>query len=311
MRVLLLDHWGDEARAELAKVCEVVTFAAYSGKLDGFDGLIPALNAPMPALDDMPDLRFVASGTTGLDHIDLDYCKEHGIAVLSLQGDTDFLRSVYATAEHTIALMLSLLRHIPQAHNDVCAGRWDREAWQGSELHGKWVGLIGFGRVGQQVNNILQGFGVEKVAVSDPSVTVREQWRQGVLPGDDTDIASLLAACDIVTLHVPLNNSTRNLIGEAQLRQMRPTSVLINTSRGAVVDEAALLRALREGWIAGAALDVMVGEPLVNQELVAYAREHSNLILTPHLGGQTRESRLKTQLRMCEKIRDFIGGVLV
>jgi D-3-phosphoglycerate dehydrogenase len=299
VRVLLLDSWTPEARAELAKVCEVVTFAAYPGKLTGFDGLIPALNAPMPDLADMPDLRFVASGTTGLDHLPLDYCKAHNIAVLSLQGDTEFLRSVYATAEHTVALMLSLLRHIPQAHNDVCAGRWDREAWQGSELHGKRVAVIGYGRVGKQVTKLTEAFGAHLYPY-DPEVLKHQNASQ--------TLEARLRTCDILTLHVPLNDSTHNLIGEAQLRLMKPCSVLINTSRGAVVDEAALLKALREGWIAGAALDVLVGEPLVNRELVAYAREHDNLIITPHLAGNTSESRLKTQLRLVSKIRDFIAG---
>ena len=205
MRVLLLDHWGDEARAELAKVCEVVTFAAYSGKLDGFDGLIPALNAPMPALDDMPDLRFVASGTTGLDHIDLDYCKEHGIAVLSLQGDHSCAPSMRQLS--TIALMLSLLHLHPQAHNDVCAGRWDREAWQSG--CSKWVGLIGFGRgQGQRVNSILQGW-----CRRWPYPTERDRartWRQAFSPVT-IQTSHLLAACDIVCR--PLNDSTR-MIGE-------------------------------------------------------------------------------------------------
>jgi D-3-phosphoglycerate dehydrogenase len=328
VRVLLLDNWTPAARAELAKVCEVVTFAAYPGKLTGFDGLIPALNTPMPDLADMPDLRFVASGTTGLDHLPLDYCKSHNVAVLSLQGETDFLRGVHATAEHCVALMLALLRHIPQAHNDVCAGRWDREAWQGSELHGKTVGIVGFGRVGQQVSRLVQSFGADITylteapcddvdwAYTDKPRIRHEGWAYftrmhgGVRRYDyDKTLGELLVNSDIVTLHVPLNDSTRNLIGEAQLRLMKPHALLINTSRGAVVDEAALLAALKEGRIAGAALDVLCGEPEVNPEIVSYAKEHDNLIITPHLAGNTAESRLKTQLRMCEKIRDFIGGV--
>ena len=301
VRVLLLDNWKDEARAELAKVCDDVTFPCFAVTSEDIDGLIVGLGQypKWCAIKEFPNLKFVASPTTGLDHIDLDYCKSHNIAVLSLQGDTEFLRGVHATAEHCVGLMLSLLRHIPQAHADVCAGRGDREAWQGSELHDKYVGVVGAGRVGEQVMRLLYGFGCAFLAHDLHEM----HYGQHVETLDE-----LLRRSDIVTLHVPLNNSTRNLIGEAQLRLMKPCSVLINTSRGAVIDEAALLRALREGWIAGAALDVMCDEPNVNYELICYTQHNDNLILTPHLAGNTAESRLKTQLRMCEKIRDFIGG---
>jgi D-3-phosphoglycerate dehydrogenase len=251
-------------------------------------------------------LKFIASGTTGLDHIDIDYCASHNIAVLSLQGETDFLRDVHATAEHTVALMLALLRKIPFAHNDVCQGRWDREAWQGSELYGKRIGIVGCGRVGTQVMNMLLFMGGDMMYCDN-----RVLWHQ-VPTGQFLENAFLdgvLRKSDIVSLHVPLNDSTRGMIGEPQFRLMKPTAYLVNTSRGAVVDEDALLWALREARIKGAALDVLNGEPLVNRRLVDYAATHDNLIITPHLGGNTAESRLKTQLFMCRKIAQFIGGV--
>lgn len=306
MRVLLLDSWTAEAEAALAKVCDVVTFAAYPGKLTGFDGLVAGINVPLPSLSDMPNLRFVATAATGLDHIDLDYCKSHDIRVLSLQNETEFLRDVHATAEHTMALILSLIRKVPFAHNDVCAGHWDRERFQGSELHGKRIGVVGLGRVGHQVFYTLLYMGGDMM-YTDPRCVVC------LMPGNESSVWTstldeVLQQSDIVTVHVPLDDSTRGMFGALQFATMKPTAYFINTSRGAVVDEAALLCALNEGTIAGAALDVLCDEPLVNYKLVDYARLHDNLILTCHIAGNTRESRLKTQLFLCDKIREFIGG---
>ncbi len=317
MRVLLLDSWTDEVKAELAKVCEVVTYRDCDAMGDAWpttiDGLIlPLTQYQIGSFAKFTNrLRFIASCTTGLDHLPIDHLNSRNIAVLSLQGDTEFLRDVHATAEHTVALMLALLRKIPAAHKDVCEGRWDREAWQGSEINGKRIGIVGLGRVGQQVMHILLYMGGDMM-YSDLMYDGKCCLYYGIPDGKFIQMASLeevLRESDIVTLHVPLNDSTRGMIGAAQFAMMKPTAYLINTSRGAVVDEDALLWALREGTIAGAALDVLQNEPLVNARLCDYARCHDNLILTPHLGGNTAESRLKTQLFMCRKIAQFIGGV--
>ncbi len=302
MRVLLLDNWTDEAKAALADLCDL-DFPGFVVDCDTVDGLVVRLNERHKwcGPDNFPNLKFVASCTTGLDHIDLDYCKSRGIAVLSLQGDTEFLRGVHATAEHTMALILSLIRRVPFAHKDVCEGRWDREAWRGSELHGKHVGIVGYGRVGQQVAQLAQAFAMRLV-----------YWDINPAHPDShvakNSLDEVLREADVLSVHVPLDDSTCGMFSEAQFRMMKPTAHFINTSRGAVVDEVALLKALREGWIAGAALDVMCGEPYVNEDLREYARTHDNLILTPHIAGNTAESRLKTQLRMVKKIREFIGG---
>jgi D-3-phosphoglycerate dehydrogenase len=312
VKVLLLDNWTPEARGELAKVCEVRDGSPGNWipepTWEVFEGIVARIPCKCDEwlLEKMPNVRFVATCTTGLDHIDVDYCKSRNIAVLSLQGDP-FLREVHGTAEHTVALMLSLLRRIPQAHKDVCEGRWDREAWQGSELHGKTVGIVGLGRVGMQVMHLVKAFGAETVWKDVGILGVEESRLYDACECDALEY--LLRESDIVTLHVPLNDSTRGMIGAKELAQMKPTAYLVNTSRGAVVDEEALVWALREGRIAGAALDVLVDEPYINDELADYARERDNLVLTPHIGGNTSESRLKTQLRMVEKIREFLGGV--
>jgi D-3-phosphoglycerate dehydrogenase len=235
----------------------------------------------------------VVSGTTGTDHLDV-----RDIPLISLKGDAEFLQGVFATAEMTLALMLALLRHIPQAHADVLAGRWEREKWRGSELHGKTVGIVGHGRVGKQVEAMLQGFGVE--------ILTHDKTYPDIEAYNPKQLRILLQHSDIITVHVPLNDSTRGMFGYEQFCLMKPTAYFINTSRGAVVDEDGSLRALREGKIAGAALDVVCDEPNVNPALLEYARTHDNLIITPHLGGNTHESRRKTQLRCVEKIRDWL-----
>lgn len=229
----------------------------------------------------------IASPTTGTDHID-----SRDIPLISLKGDTDFLQSVYATAEHTIALILALLRHIPQAHADVMAGNWQREKWRGRELSEMTVGVIGHGRVGKQVVSMLEAFGCAYH-------TYDIAWRA-------KRFEYVLADSDIVTVHVELNETSRNMFTYDQFCLMKPTAYFINTSRGAVVDEDGLLRALRERKIAGAALDVVCDEPNVNPALLEYARTHNNLIITPHLGGNTDESRRKTQLRIVDKIRSWL-----
>jgi len=242
--------------------------------------------------DELKQFDFAASATTGVDHIDA-----RDIPLISLKGDP-FLRDVYATAEHTFALILSLLRKVPAAHNHVLGGGFDRELFRGEELHGKTLGIVGMGRVGEQVSDIAEGFGMQLVFCE-------ERYRGGYYW---TPLEQVLQKSDILTVHVPLNDETRGMFSHNEFAQMKPTAYFLNTSRGAVVDEDALLGALRNKWIAGAALDVFCDEPHVNPALIKYAMVHDNLILTPHLGGNTQESREKTQVHMAEKIIDFLRG---
>ena len=243
-----------------------------------------------------PKLKAVVSCTTGLDHIDTDYCREKGIKVISLKGETDFLQDVYATAEHTWALILSLIRKVPFAFDDVKRGNWDREKWQGCELRGKTLGIVGYGRVGQQVYGIADAFGMD-VLFHDKKY-------------DFYSLDKVLKTSDIITVHVPLDESTRGMFGAEQFAMMKPTSYFVNTSRGAIIQEDALLGALIEKKIAGAALDVVNDEPNIYHALKMYIdwSDKHNLIITPHIAGNTAESREKTQLFISHKIKEFILG---
>ena len=249
-----------------------------------------------------PGLRALVSATTGLDHIDLETATESGVEVLSLQGETEFLETLSATAELTWGLLLSLLRRIPQAIDSVKEGGWDRDIFRGNELRGKRLGILGLGRLGHMVAEYGRAFGMS-MAAYDPYAS---DWPM------DVDICSavedLMEDAQVLSLHVPLNDETRRMIDGEMLARLPAGAVLINTSRGAVVDEPALLAALESGHLAGAGLDVVADEFSggLSQVLLAYARDHDNLIITPHMGGATIESMEKAEVFMAQKLARFL-----
>lgn len=248
--------------------------------------------------------RVLACPATGLDHIDLDACASRGIRVISLKGEVDLLREVRATAELTLALVLALLRRVPAAASAVLGGEWNRDRFRGYELSHKTVGLVGMGRLGSLVAKLLAGFEAKVIAV-DPRPDFPSELAERV-----SSLEELLDRAEVVSLHVTYDASTRHLIGTRQLARMRRDAVLVNTSRGGVLDEAALLEALLAGRIRGAALDVLEGEPhpvLSANPLVEYARTHDNLIIVPHIGGNTWESTRKTELFIAKKVLAALG----
>ena len=247
------------------------------------------------------NLRYIATPTTGTDHIDVDAARAHGVEVLSLAGETDFLRGVTATAELTWGLLLALIRRIPHAHQSVLAGDWARDAFRGTELRDKTLGIVGFGRLGKMVAEYGKAF----------RMTVLAFDRHPERGAEDTTfvpIDELLGRSDVVSVHLPLDAATEDFFDAERLAQMKRGAVLINTSRGRVVDETALIAALRSGKPAGAAVDVLAGETsnrsdwLAADAMRAYARENSNLIITPHIGGMTQESVERTNLFMVDKL---------
>ena len=251
-----------------------------------------------------PQLKIIVTPTTGLNHVDVDEAERRGIRVLSLRGEDEFLRDVRATAEHTVALMLSLLRHIPAALAHVKEGSWNREQFKGRELYGKTVGVVGYGRLGHIVGKYLRAFDT-KVLVTDPKLD-----RDSVEPGITfLPLNQLLGEADVVTLHVNLCAETRGFFGSQQFSMMKQGAFFINTSRGELVDESALLDALRSGRLAGTALDVLSDEysgTMTNHPLVAYAREHDNVIITPHISGCTVESMEKTELFLAGRLAHLL-----
>jgi D-3-phosphoglycerate dehydrogenase / 2-oxoglutarate reductase len=251
-------------------------------------------------------LKIIVSPTTGLDHIDLAETQRREIQVLSLHGESDFLQDVRGTAEHTIALILSVLRHIPQACAHARYGDWNRDLFRGRELHGKTAGIVGYGRLGRIVARYLRTFDT-RVLVTDPK-SHTDQTEVGITP---TSLTTLLRESDLVTLHVNLCDETRRFFGQEQFAAMKEGAWFINTSRGELVDEEALLMALRSGRLRGAALDVVSEERsprLRDHPLVVYARENDNLIITPHIGGCTAESMAKTECFLANRLFSLLGA---
>jgi len=223
----------------------------------------------------VPRLRVIARTGVGVDSIDLLTATELGVVVANTPG-----ANAESVAELTIGLMVALARGILEADANVRAGRWIRRL--GRELHGKCLGIVGFGRIGQEVARRALAFGM-RVAAFDPLVDVDTVEFMGVRLKGFLDVVQ---EADFLTLHVPLLPETHHLINEAVLRRMKPTAYLVNTARGGVVDEVALAHALREGWIAGAACDVFEEEPPLRSPLL----EAPHVLLTPHLGGHTQEA---------------------
>ncbi|TAK12657.1 MAG: hydroxyacid dehydrogenase [Anaerolineae bacterium] len=313
LRILNLepDGYSPQARRILESCGEVIdgslSRADLLAALPGYDVLITRFGHHLDheLFSRATRLKALVTATTGLDHIDLVAAAEKGIAVLSLKGETEFLRSVPATAEHTWALLLALVRRLHAAVASVQAGQWARDPFRGHDLAGKRLGLVGVGRIGSRVAGYGLAFGMQ-VGGYDPHPASRVS---GVTYFDT--LPALLAWSQIISIHVPLEPATAGLIGAEQLAALPSGAWLINTSRGAVVDESALLAALGSGHLAGAALDVLENEAALQagapHPLVDYARTYDNLLITPHIGGATFESMAMTEVFMAEKLKAFLS----
>ena len=264
--------------------------------LNGTSGLIvrSATLADRELLERASSLEVIGRAGVGLDNIDLETATRRGIAILNAPAG-----NTVSTAEHTFALLLSLARGIPRADASMRAGRWERKSLQGEQLSGKTLGVVGAGRIGAEVVRRARAFGME-VVVADPYLTEKRARELGVRPADLTE---LLGQADFVTVHVPLVDETRHMIGREELARMKPTACLINAARGGIVDEAALREALVAGEIAGAALDVFETEPLPADDPL---RDCPNLIMTPHLGASTPQAQREVAIEIAEAVRDVL-----
>lgn len=246
-----------------------------------------------------PNLRLVARAGVGVENVDLDACTARGIVVLN----TPAANSI-AVAELTMAMMLTLSRKIVPADNSVKAGKWEKGRFGGHELFGKTLGLVGFGRIGREVALRAQSFGMSVIAY-DPFVTEAAAKASNVTLMDLNDV---VANGDVISLHLPLNDKTRNLIDAAMLKLMKSSALLVNAARGGIIDEKALAAAMTEGRIAGCALDVFEKEPPENH----WFDSHENVVVTPHLGASTAESQTKVAIEIAQAVkRAFVEGVYV
>jgi D-3-phosphoglycerate dehydrogenase / 2-oxoglutarate reductase len=244
--------------------------------------------------------KFIVCPVTGLDHIDLKACQLKGITVISLKGEIDFLKKVRATAELTIALTLALFRNIPQAVQSTHEGKWNREPFKGIEIFEKKIGILGFGRLGQITASYFSAMGAT-IYVYDIKPIHSETYN--VVKSMD----ELFLNCDMVSAHVNLTTENKYLIGRAQFDLMKKGSYFINTSRGQLVNSIDLIKAIEEGQLAGAAVDVIENEfDFRNDELLKFSSKDQRLLITPHIGGNTFESFSKTELYMVEKLKSML-----
>jgi (S)-sulfolactate dehydrogenase len=243
-------------------------------------------------LECFPTLQAIGRLGVGLDNIDVAACREAGIAVLPAQGG-----NAVAVAEYVIAGILMLRRKAYQGTALVLAGQWPRQAMMGHEMSGSVLGLVGLGAIAREVAQRARQLGMQVMAF-DPFVETGDAIWADVKRLESLE--ALLSAADAVSLHVPLNNETRNLLDASRLAAMRADSVLINTARGGIVDEAALAAALRDGALAGAMLDVFAEEPLAAGSPLEGA---PNLLLTPHIAGVTQESNTRISWITIDNVR--------
>ncbi|MBN1674165.1 MAG: hypothetical protein JXR37_24160 [Kiritimatiellae bacterium] len=293
----------------LATVAEVVSLPAEPSRLvsaiGGCDAYFASLRVRVDAevLERAARLRVIATPSTGLDHIDMARAETRGITVLSLKDDTEFLAGITATAEMAWALLLATVRRLPWSFAAARRGEWARDRFRGHQLSGKTLGILGYGRLGRMVARYGKAFGMHVLACDTRDVRPEAGVRI-------VDFDTWLRESDVLSIHIHLTAGNRHVIDAAAFAKMKEGAVLVNTSRGAVLDEAALLDALRSGRLGGAGVDVIDGEwsdTLADHPLIRYANASENLVISPHTGGVTFESQRMAYERMVGKLREFLA----
>jgi len=291
-----------DGRAEAVHVEAVPK--ALSEALRDADGLLDA-SMGVRISDDMIEhaerLKIIACATTGSDHIDREVLDRRSIPVRTLKEDPDLLRNLTPAAEHSWALLMACARRLPAAFEHVRSGKWRRELFPGIMLRGKRIGIIGCGRIGTWMGRYAQAFGMS-VAGCDPYVNPLPEGFMRL------SLSELMEKSDFISIHVHLSQETEGMVSCELLERVKPGAVLINTSRGAVTDEHALLQALKTGRLGSAGLDVISGEPDTSHHpLILYARSHDNLIITPHCGGFSPDAVRLVCAHSAEKILSELG----
>jgi len=268
--------------------------------IGSFDAIVVRSGTTLDAsvIDRAARLRVIGRAGVGVDNVDVEAATRRGIVVANAAEST-----VDSAAEHAIALLLALARNIPQAHAAVIAGQWDRGRYTGIELAGKTLGVVGLGRIGREVARRGLGLGMTVVAY-DPYVAAERFRELGIEPAESKE--ALCAQADVVTLHLPLSDATRALIDANALAAMKDGVRIVNAARGGLVDEAALVDAIRSGKVAGAALDVFETEPYAGPLL-----ELPQVIVTPHLAGSTTEAQDRAGVVIAEQVAAALTGDVV
>ncbi len=303
-RVLIADT---SIRAEGLRLLEesvsIIELPAYSSERNLIDAatdvdgiLARACVISAPVILAAKRLKIVSRHGVGFDNVDVAECTRQGIAV-SITEEAN----AQAVSEHAFAGMLAVANRIVPAHEAVRAGKWDRSKWVGVELHGKVLGIIGLGRIGSRMARQGAGFDME-IFASDPYIDSVDATRVGATL---VDLKTLLRRSDFISLHAPLKEETRHLIGSSELDMMKSSVILVNTSRGGVIDDGALCHALATGAIAGAAIDVFEEEPVAADHPLL---EMANVLYSPHVAGQSEESMVRMSVGAAQNILRALHG---
>jgi D-3-phosphoglycerate dehydrogenase len=246
-------------------------------------------------IESAPKLRVVGRAGVGVDNVDVEAATQHGVVVMNTPGG-----NTVTTAELSFAMLLALARKVPQAYTSMTAGKWDRKLFQGMELLGKTLGILGMGRIGSEVAKRALAFGMRVIAY-DPYLTAERARALGVEFADSVDDVYRLA--DFITVHMPVTPETKHMLNAAAFTKMKPGVRLVNCARGEIISENDLLAALESGKVAGAALDVFAVEPLPADHPY---RKQPNVILTPHLGASTQEAQEKCGIEVAEVVTAYL-----
>ncbi|MCK5083024.1 MAG: phosphoglycerate dehydrogenase [Candidatus Omnitrophica bacterium] len=305
MKILISDKLADEGLDILKAVKDFEVDCKFGlspeelkAAIKDYHGLIIRSGTKVTAdiLDAADQLKVIGRAGVGMDNVDLKAATKKGVIAMNTpSGNTT------ATAEHTMGMILALARNIPQAYASMKAGKWDRTKFRGVELHGKKLGVIGFGRIGSTVAKFAKAFGMGILAY-DPFLSMEIADQKGVVM---VAMEVLLSQSDYITMHVPKSSETRNLISDKEFGLMKNTARVVNCARGGVISEAALVKALEEGKIAGCALDVFEQEPLPTDSPLL---KFDNCIVTPHLGAATSEAKVNVAIEIAESVRDALLG---
>jgi len=301
-KVLLTDGLEENGKEILRSAAEVTDQSGISAEdllkvVGQYDALIVRGRTKVTesVLAAAPHLKVVGRAGVGVDNIDLAAAKAYQVTVVNSP-----LATTVAVAELTLSLMLSLVRELPRADASMKAGKWLKKEFEGRELFGKTLGVIGFGRIGSAVATRAKAFEM-KILAYDPLVSAEEIKKRG---GEPVSLDELLTAADMITMHMPLTADSRNLLNAEALAKTKAGVYIVCAARGGVIDEEALLAALNSGHAAGAALDVFANEPPGTTELVA----HPHVIDSPHIGAQTVEAQARAANDIAEEILNALAG---
>lgn len=306
IRILVTDPLAEEGihllQASNKVVVDVKTKLKEEELLDligQYDGLVvrSGTQVTKEVLERAKKLKVIGRAGAGLDNIDVETASKQGVIVMNAAGG-----NTISTAEHTMSLILSLTRNIPQANNSLKSGQWNRVAFMGVELYGKTLGIVGLGKVGSEVARRALAFGM-RIMVYDPYLSEEKARELDAEPS--SDLTELFKRSDYITVHTPLTAETKALIGTKEIALMKKGVRLINCARGGIIDEKALVEAVKSGKVAGAALDVFEQEPPTNKELIALPQ----VIVTPHLGASTQEAQRNVATEIAVSVRDCLLGL--